>query len=91
MQTNAYACEHSFLCLYCRAFSQFPPFFCRSNYSIAEQVLSDPVQRMVYDEIHGYALTALNPFLDDSCPKDHAFVDEFSCIGMWQLFPEAVT
>ncbi|KAF7851212.1 hypothetical protein BT93_L4313 [Corymbia citriodora subsp. variegata] len=44
-------------------------------------VLSDPVQRMVYDEIHGYALTALNPFLDDSCPKDHAFVDEFSCIG----------
>lgn len=45
------------------------------------QVLSDPVQRMVYDEIHGYALTAINPFLDDSCTKDHAFVDEFSCIG----------
>ncbi|XP_021897988.1 uncharacterized protein LOC110814740 [Carica papaya] len=45
------------------------------------EVLSDPVQRMVYDEIHGYALTAINPFLDDSCPKDHAFVDEFSCIG----------
>ncbi|KAG2717648.1 hypothetical protein I3760_03G186100 [Carya illinoinensis] len=44
-------------------------------------VLSDPVQRMVYDEIHGYALTAINPFLDDSYPKDHAFVDEFSCIG----------
>ncbi|CAL5403833.1 unnamed protein product [Camellia sinensis] len=44
-------------------------------------VLSDPVQRMVYDEIHGYALTAINPFLDDSCPKDHVFVDEFSCIG----------
>ncbi|KAK4398150.1 Chaperone protein DnaJ [Sesamum angolense] len=44
-------------------------------------VLSDPVQRMVYDEIHGYALTATNPFLDDSCPKDHVFVDEFSCIG----------
>lgn len=44
-------------------------------------MLSDPVQRMVYDEIHGYALTAINPFLDDSCPKDHAFVDEFSCIG----------
>ncbi|XAR49531.1 hypothetical protein NMG60_11032766 [Bertholletia excelsa] len=44
-------------------------------------VLSDPVQRMVYDEIHGYALTATNPFLDDSCLKDHAFVDEFSCIG----------
>ncbi|GAV61047.1 DnaJ domain-containing protein/Fer4_15 domain-containing protein [Cephalotus follicularis] len=44
-------------------------------------VLSDPVQRMVYDEIHGYALTATNPFLDDSSPKDHTFVDEFSCIG----------
>ncbi|GMH12632.1 hypothetical protein Nepgr_014473 [Nepenthes gracilis] len=45
------------------------------------EVLSDPVQRMVYDEIHGYSLTAMNPFLDDSCPKDHVFVDEFSCIG----------
>ncbi|KAL4390466.1 hypothetical protein AHAS_Ahas03G0147900 [Arachis hypogaea] len=44
-------------------------------------VLSDPVQRMVYDEIHGYSLTSMNPFLDDSSPKDHAFVDEFSCIG----------
>ncbi|KAK9093012.1 hypothetical protein Syun_027923 [Stephania yunnanensis] len=44
-------------------------------------VLSDPVQRMVYDEIQGYALTAINPFLDDSSPKDHVFVDEFSCIG----------
>ncbi|EEF32177.1 expressed protein, putative [Ricinus communis] len=44
-------------------------------------VLSDPVQRMVYDEIHGYALTAVNPFLDDSIPRDHVFVDEFSCIG----------
>ncbi|XP_077226732.1 DNAJ heat shock N-terminal domain-containing protein isoform X2 [Tasmannia lanceolata] len=44
-------------------------------------VLSDPVQRMVYDEIHGYALTAINPFLDDTSPMDHAFVDEFSCIG----------
>lgn len=45
------------------------------------EVLSDPVQRMVYDEIQGYALTAINPFLDDTAPKDHAFVDEFSCIG----------
>uniref|UniRef100_A0A803QJ85 Uncharacterized protein n=1 Tax=Cannabis sativa TaxID=3483 RepID=A0A803QJ85_CANSA len=44
-------------------------------------VLSDPVQRMIYDEIHGYALTAINPFFDDSSTKDHAFVDEFSCIG----------
>lgn len=45
------------------------------------QILSDPVQRMVYDEIHGYAVTATNPFLDDSSPKDHVFVDEFACIG----------
>lgn len=45
------------------------------------EVLSDPVQRMVYDEIQGYALSAINPFLDDSAPRDHAFVDEFSCIG----------
>ncbi|KAH7533204.1 hypothetical protein FEM48_Zijuj04G0105300 [Ziziphus jujuba var. spinosa] len=44
-------------------------------------VLSDPMQRMIYDEIHGYALTAINPFLDDSSPNDHVFVDEFSCIG----------
>ncbi|KAF1896549.1 hypothetical protein Lal_00034247 [Lupinus albus] len=44
-------------------------------------VLSDPVQRMVYDEIHGYSLTSINPFLDDSSSKDHVFVDEFSCIG----------
>ncbi|XP_057792336.1 chaperone protein dnaJ C76, chloroplastic [Salvia miltiorrhiza] len=44
-------------------------------------ILSDPVQRMVYDEIHGYALTAINPFFDDSSSKDHVFVDEFSCIG----------
>ncbi|KAF3557307.1 hypothetical protein F2Q69_00010557 [Brassica cretica] len=45
------------------------------------EILSDPVQRMVYDEIHGYAVTATNPFLDDSSPKDHVFVDEFACIG----------
>ncbi|XP_073311983.1 chaperone protein dnaJ C76, chloroplastic-like [Primulina huaijiensis] len=45
------------------------------------EVLSDPVQRMVYDEIHGYSLTAINPFFDDSSTKDYVFVDEFSCIG----------
>ena len=50
--------------------------------TVAVQVLSDPVQRMVYDEIHGYSLTSVNPFLDDSSPKDCVFVDEFSCIGM---------
>ncbi|XP_021753717.1 chaperone protein dnaJ C76, chloroplastic-like [Chenopodium quinoa] len=44
-------------------------------------VLSDPVQRMVYDEIHGYSLTATNPFMDEASPRDHVFVDEFSCIG----------
>lgn len=45
------------------------------------QVLSDPVQRMVYDEISGYSLTSVNPFLDFVRPKEHIFVDEFSCIG----------
>ncbi|KAF9621841.1 hypothetical protein IFM89_028429 [Coptis chinensis] len=45
------------------------------------QILSDPVQRLVYDQIHGHSLTATNPFLDESSVKDHAFVDEFSCIG----------
>jgi hypothetical protein len=44
-------------------------------------VLSDPIQRKVYDEIHGYSLTSINPFMDDSSPKDHVFVDEFTCIG----------
>ncbi|KAI4319739.1 hypothetical protein MLD38_033303 [Melastoma candidum] len=44
-------------------------------------VLSDSLQRIIYDEIHGYAMTAVNPFLDDSCPKDLVFVDKFSCIG----------
>ena len=63
-------------------------FFCLwSNMSREAQVLSDPIQRMVYDEIHGYSLTAINPFLDDTSPKDHAFVDEFSCIGMNDISP----
>ncbi|XP_006654690.1 chaperone protein dnaJ C76, chloroplastic-like [Oryza brachyantha] len=44
-------------------------------------VLSDPIQRAVYDEIHGYSATAINPFFDDSAPKDQVFVDEFTCIG----------
>lgn len=52
------------------------------GYGVVLQILSDPVQRMVYDEIHGYAVTATNPFLDDSSPKDHVFVDEFACIGI---------
>ncbi|KAM0855391.1 hypothetical protein ACQ4PT_049801 [Festuca glaucescens] len=43
-------------------------------------VLTDPVQRAVYDEINGYTATATNPFLDDA-PRDCVFVDEFSCIG----------
>lgn len=44
-------------------------------------VLSDPVQRMIYDDIHGFSATATNPFLSETSVKDHAFVDEFSCIG----------
>ncbi|VAH79472.1 unnamed protein product [Triticum turgidum subsp. durum] len=43
-------------------------------------VLTDPIQRAVYDEINGFTATATNPFLDDA-PRDHVFVDEFSCIG----------
>uniref|UniRef100_A0A0D6R8N4 J domain-containing protein n=1 Tax=Araucaria cunninghamii TaxID=56994 RepID=A0A0D6R8N4_ARACU len=45
------------------------------------EILSDPVQRKVYDEINGYSLRTVNPFLDDSQPRDHVFVDEFTCIG----------
>ena len=48
-------------------------------------MLSDPIQRMIYDEIHGYSLTSINPFRDESSPKDHVFVDEFSCIGTVSL------
>ncbi|XP_024364480.1 uncharacterized protein [Physcomitrium patens] len=45
------------------------------------EVLSDPDQRMVYDEINGYTLTFVNPFLNPKQERDHTFVDEFSCIG----------
>ncbi|CAK9274698.1 unnamed protein product [Sphagnum jensenii] len=45
------------------------------------EVLSDPEQRMVYDEINGYALTSRNPFLNSAQERDHVFVDEFTCIG----------
>ena len=55
--------------------------FIYSKLIVAVEVLSDPIQRMIYDDIHGYSLTSINPFLDDSSPKDHVFVDEFSCIG----------
>lgn len=49
---------------------------------LCRQVLSDPEQRMVYDEINGYALTSANPFLNANAQdRDHAFVDEFTCIG----------
>ena len=44
-------------------------------------MLSDPDQRTVYDEINGYSVTAANPFLSSEQERDHAFVDEFSCIG----------
>lgn len=56
-----------------------------SKLIISVQVLSDPIQRMIYDEIHGYSLTSINPFRDESSPKDHVFVDEFSCIGTVSL------
>jgi len=46
------------------------------------QVLSNQAQPAVYDEILGYTTTAINPFFDDSAPKDQVFVDEFTCIGL---------
>eukprot|EP00850_Spirogloea_muscicola_P021824 SM000263S09811 [mRNA] locus=s263:113823:116376:- [translate_table: standard] len=52
------------------------------------EVLSDPEMRMVYDEINGYNLTAVNPFVDTRHERNLAFVDEFSCIGelsMWTV------
>jgi hypothetical protein len=49
-------------------------------------VLSDPEQRMVYDEINGYALTSTNPFLNHAHERDHVFVDEFTCIGQISCF-----
>lgn len=61
-------------------------FVVSSFLTIVVQVLSDPVQRRVYDDIHGYSLTSINPFADDSSPKDHVFVDEFSCIGIFRSF-----
>ncbi|KAL2651990.1 hypothetical protein R1flu_020118 [Riccia fluitans] len=45
------------------------------------EVLSDPDQRLIYDEINGYTLTAINPFEDPNAEKEYAFVDEFTCIG----------
>eukprot|EP00897_Mesotaenium_endlicherianum_P005596 jgi/Mesen1/5064/ME000252S04178 len=45
------------------------------------QVLSDPEMRIMYDEINGYAASATNPFLSSDQERDHAFVDEFVCIG----------
>ncbi|XLS90520.1 hypothetical protein HN51_066528, partial [Arachis hypogaea] len=60
--------------------SLYPMFSALQIDYCSVQVLNDLVQRMVYDEIHGYSLTSINPFLDNSSPKDHAFVDEFSCI-----------
>ncbi|KAL3699856.1 hypothetical protein R1sor_017878 [Riccia sorocarpa] len=45
------------------------------------EVLSDPEQRLIYDEINGYTLTATNPFNDRNAELEYSFVDEFSCIG----------
>lgn len=45
------------------------------------QVLSDPDQRAIYDEINGFTLTSQNPFFNTTLERDQAFVDEFSCIG----------
>eukprot|EP00850_Spirogloea_muscicola_P022025 SM000273S10235 [mRNA] locus=s273:90454:92963:+ [translate_table: standard] len=54
------------------------------------EVLSDPEMRMVYDEINGYNLTAVNPFVDTRHERNLAFVDEFSCIGELSMWTDAL-
>lgn len=54
--------------------------FCQFVNEVYE-VLSDPEARAVYDEIQGYSAAGSNPFLDTEAARDHAFVDEYSCIG----------
>jgi ferredoxin len=45
------------------------------------ETLRHPEQRAAYDAIMGISGDALNPFNDDSFPRNQVFVDEFSCIG----------
>ncbi|GAQ89973.1 Molecular chaperone (DnaJ superfamily) [Klebsormidium nitens] len=54
--------------------------FCKFINEVYE-VLSDPDQRAIYDEINGFTLTSQNPFFNTTLERDQAFVDEFSCIG----------
>lgn len=44
--------------------------------------------RAVYDEIKGYSVSAINPFLDTTEEREYAFVDEFTCIGKWAVVGE---
>ena len=41
----------------------------------------DPRARALYDEIAGFSLDSVNPFLDTSFEADQVFVDEITCIG----------
>lgn len=56
--------------------------FCMMINEIYE-TLADPAQRAVYDDMAGFSLDAVNPFLETAYTSDRAFVDELSCIGCW--------
>lgn len=43
--------------------------------------LVDPGRRQLYDELAGFSMDSINPFLDASYERDQVFVDEFTCIG----------
>ena len=45
------------------------------------ETLKDPDQRAIYDEINGFAVSSVNPFMDTRYPRDKVFVDEYTCIG----------
>ncbi|KAI3465853.1 hypothetical protein Pfo_022516 [Paulownia fortunei] len=51
---------------FCMFINEVYTCFC---YSDIRCLLSDPVRRMVYDEIHGYALTAINSFWESPAQR----------------------
>ena len=44
----------------------------------AAQTLMDPGRRQLYDELAGFSMDSVNPFLDASYERDQVFVDEFT-------------
>ncbi|KAK9846614.1 hypothetical protein WJX81_007606 [Elliptochloris bilobata] len=45
------------------------------------ETLMDKEKRAAYDALAGFTSGSVNPFTDTMYERDHAFVDEFSCIG----------